>query len=1423
MTTVENEEAGKAMDNLLQEIDNEMSIITEEDAGKNSWKIPFQEIGEDTMDMIISHNTKTNTTIGKESTGNVEGLDKESKPQHEETELPLPAKKSVVFSEGVSFHEWSPNKHLNSSAEEDELLTENNTDESDTDEIPELDTKWKPSRFALNPSLGQEKTQDLLLAQSESELEEDEKDPEVTTEEFQKHTVTELDKKLSLVLDSKINIHKLKQMADDVNFRANDAGQEENNHTFKFTLPPTRPLASGRSFSIEAASLIHFEGLDDEYVEQDDREDVLENGYEEDYINEIVQSPSKIPLTNTVNINNFRTTNAQNEPQTRVSSGSSWGESVTDLTTIQHDRYDLLEYTSDIPKELRRKPSAQKDSFASPLVTNFRNTSQVFSIATTADGYKSAKETPSCPPSISPSNDNHTIFKSEFASIEDLSISIGLPRDEETLKEVHNYVTEADEKTDEKTKECANTTDDILNPDSIKADGSPELPHLPVKLSEDVDSFSNDTILHREVGGIINEPSFQENENDNMEFTDLHDLPEEIVQDSTPASCLSVYTTTLEPLKIKTEEPRPLPSRWGDSSCDVNVFQDDQSMVKEDKPVEEDLSIDCASEIPELASSENRHAHILPPLRAVGSMFVDDPFNDEFDTSGESLDLPKSNKPSNYLSIWHMQEEDIKAVSPSLSANSQFSQCSTTTGTSATTSSGLTSDTNKNNELRSVVKSFKFKPRVISRSKFYYPDNRVEAPDTENDYIIANFENALDPLRRNTVISRRIQENIRNRRVMHPKKWQLANLNTGEVLTEDEPTSSLAKVEKQVHPQEGHLIGSHSKEAHLEATQINENITEIHSSQEVSGKNQTFEVATDDLYPCIADNELGKDFVSFLNTLDHDNKSVLSLRGRKEGVLTIWGDDLDHEWDIESVQKKNASFAAISKLLATEDRENMPVKNVEDPKISENNAAVLKSPIKEVQVGRGLSLKGYEARVAQDDESDMNSVILDSFLDSQENKKEFGSPVKQTHVGSPFKILKARIFDSKGGEDELPDRKNEFSSDCDNIDGRHNVGSKEPLQKCTTPTSLASPSNEGLTNKVIDLPDRGTLYVRLNTVLDLSLKGLKRHNAKFSVEFDNGENVVQTPWTTTSDEKSIDIQKEFEIVLPSDPKSCSTLIITLKCHYERPLSELTEVVEKVPVGKRFLFGKNKFEYKKKFVQKKVKYDEWDYAFAQDGSFGRCEIKLDDMFLNSVMFHEKSISFNLVNEWAREPDFGNLGKGLYELPRKAQSSAGRLSVGACYLERSSALENFPRTLSIARSIAAKFKDQQSITKEGSLLQEGGDVQGRLKRRFFKLRGCNLIGFHEISMEPKVDINLLKVTEVIGPGDVPKEGARNLTDLVLFGGCIHLVFANEEEIVLNSDMKEDTELWYQALRNVVDLNKCHQPWVKQFNERSSWNSL
>lgn len=1346
--------ADETMDSLLKEIDDEMENtinLKSQDSeqqeeggrGKRRWSIPLQDIGDETMEMLVSHNTRRNVQVKDDVTQCQEAGQETAK------EAPLPTRKSVIFSEGVDLHEYAKGS-------DDEHA------DSDRESV-RIDTKWKKSSFVLSADPPNEANQSLVVEAHTDSEEGENHDLDLTAQDLLAHTVTDMDEKLTHMFDANRNTHRLKLMTEELD---DMSAKKEEAAKIEYTLQATKPLTVGTSGNLEEASLIHFQTIEQAARSTDDESN--EDDSVSEYSNEIRHSPSKIPLTNTISINNFSTNQERNDPQTRLSSGSSCCDSVTGLkTTIQYDRYNLLDARPDLSSQADERYLTEIESFSnSEIAIHHPNTSRIFSVATSGgDGYKSAKETAHSIYSTSsdekvevPPNSN-----SPEASIEDLDISAGLSKDDDTTYGI-----------DEEEPAAGDNTESIRNENLTDhpSDGeqtAPQIPQLPAfslpaktrpKSSSKISSSIDETSIVPELS-----------ETPEVEPDDFH------LQQPSSALARESSSHSLPEFCAMDAELQDQDSDGSHAAEEELVEPSNGHLESIEKNATDEISGLTDKQSDGTKNREDVQAPMLPSVSRVGSLFQENPFVDDFDTSGESMDLTRSVKPSNYLSIWHMQEEEIKTTSPALSSNSQFSRYTNSTDSSAANSN--------------LEQTFKFKPRVISRSKYYYPEPRHEKTNYDDDYVLARPEMALDPLRRNTYISKKIQENIRNQRTLF----------SGSHDTTDASTSGAnSVVQEKLHDEDVQALD----EGTIDELSV---VSEVLSYK---GPNH----ARLELSTSIPDIKLGEEFAAYLETATHDNRSIHPSNEERVNY-NVWGQDTDLVRVGSTPQGKSSiSIDVIHRLLGQESKSPEPSNQDQQSPDQDNVLGILKTPVKEVSVGRGLSLKGYEAMISEGFDSEGNSRYLDKPKDEDLSNHLFAdsSPVKKTHVGSPFKVKTKftpadETSDEKlGSDDTLTQlKKSDSTADVDLSTKRYSQ-----LEDGSLDIAVENVPDERDQKESIKLPDRGNIYLRLKSINDILLHNVKHHNAEFAVEFDNGTNTVQTQWQNLMSTNLCEINREFEIVL-ADQKEASKLIITLKCRYESPKVGLEEVIEKVSLGKKFRFGKSKYEYQRRYIQKPPKQDDWDFLFARDGSFGRCEIPLDDAFLKEIKFRNTPLSFTMINEWSRMTD-QNSTKKLHELPRKPPYAIGTLHVEACYLERTSPLEKFPKTLEIAQNIISKFNLQQSIYKEGHMLQEGGDVQSTIQRRFFKLQGNNMIGYHDITMQPKLTINLLKVVRVFGPGDIPRQGERNLTDLVLLSGCFHLVFDNDEKITFSTESAQDGEDWCRKINHVVSLNKCHQPWVK-----------
>lgn len=727
---------------------------------------------------------------------------------------------------------------------------------------------------------------------------------------------------------------------------------------------------------------------------------------------------------------------------------------------------------------------------------------------------------------------------------------------------------------------------------------------------------------------------------------------------------------------------------------------------------------------------------MLPSLPKFESIFDEDyPFG-EFEISNDPIDVTKFLKPSDYLSIWHSQEVNLRPFSsPATSANSQFSQ-----QTESTTNSAV-----------SNASKFKFKPRMISKSKIYY--NHVKDQHLNNFLAPKNeIKSLLDPMRTNMLVSKQIKQRVISRSKENsfqgPSIIKIAHCESDETIDINE-TSILDKSE------------------------INDTAYES-SALNVETLLPDMAAIPDD----IIDN-LGE----FMTRIDSNKQSFLNYTNNDSIAYHIWDENKHKERDSEYLitleETKMESKDALTKLLSEHES-----KSFNDSNKNVTGLGILKSADIGAQICKTSNIKGLEA---------IRSVTNDTV---DTNLKTPVSSPKKTHVDSPFKVTKHRNLLNKV-----------TNNSSENVQLSPRNMSPIIVQKKTAKNLNVFNQNDILeTSGEKESHDQGKIYILLNKINKLGLDHIKERDAKISVEFDNGINVIQTPWELITDNPvCIGLDKEFEIILENP--IIQEVIITLKCKYKKLPYELIHVIDKIPVKKKFIFGKTKYKYETKSVKKDIEFDTWDYKFAQDGSFARCKILLNRDTLEKIKFQKSNYKFDLINEWERIPD--KKSKPIWDLPRKQPYRIGTLDIDMCYLPRSSPLEKFPKTLKLAKKIVDKLSEQSMIEQTGYLWQNGGDTAGSSRKLYFELKGSNLIACNEITKKPKALINLLNVTHIVATD----EHNTKAKDIPHFDNCFEILFRNREVIYFGAETIDLKNQWIESIDNVLKLNKFHQPWVKK----------
>ncbi|AGO13575.1 AaceriAGL306Cp [[Ashbya] aceris (nom. inval.)] len=788
---------------------------------------------------------------------------------------------------------------------------------------------------------------------------------------------------------------------------------------------------------------------------------------------------------------------------------------------------------------------------------------------------------------------------------------------------------------------------------------------------------------------------------------------------------------------------------------------------------------DTVERAPSQTSATSGKSVMLPNFPRFESFFDDSyPFGHDSDRSNSSVSYSKRTlKPSNYLSIWHLQEAQMRHNSPAFSANSQFSlKMGGESKRTSLESSRLSA------QYESRFK-FKFKPKLVSRRRIYYNKDQwrkfQEYPTRYYSNCTESDHKSLD------TPGTPVSPSIKSRTLCHGK--------TRDNMKMAERINSLCSANERLSS------AGNGDDTFLSAS----------SNVDVTSRRPSMDIISEiskDLLPKIKQesdgfNELIKAFVDHDEQSQHTDSSIASYRGgtRDPTIYHIWEHSIQENSISDYGNSPTAGKGTISKLLDNHKVEfygkNSFVTGLGIIKKTDQDSRV--------DVLRIDSTQGIEA--------------IQSFSPySYRNAFDPVTPTKSAYpgcearhasqMGTPFRPAISTTPQAQSG-----------------------LGHKRPAVECPTTTQLGNYVSADMPQDVQEpvevtkkggLQDNGQLYFVFVGIEQLALRDIERHSAEYSIEFDNGNNVVQSEWSPLPKSGSVVLNQEYSVIIADE--SLPNMVITLKCRYKSPKKELVEITEKVPLKNKCCgLGKPKYKQVKKLLRREVAFDEWDYKIAQDGSFARCKEQIDEDILRDVRYKKQQFRWTLFSEWERDYSKEHKRKRAWELPRLPAHPAGTLIVEMCYLPRTSLFEKFPKTLQIARRVVNKYKEQKAITMEGFMWQEGGDTE-ILKRRYFTLSGTQLVAHHEITKKPKAMINLLRVEKLLTEDEISREmlssSSRCFTDLVLLHECFVLFFENGEEIMFNPDTKTEKLEWIEKLRKVIELNRFHQPWVKQFLDSS-----
>lgn len=444
------------------------------------------------------------------------------------------------------------------------------------------------------------------------------------------------------------------------------------------------------------------------------------------------------------------------------------------------------------------------------------------------------------------------------------------------------------------------------------------------------------------------------------------------------------------------------------------------------------------------------------------------------------------------------------------------------------------------------------------------------------------------------------------------------------------------------------------------------------------------------------------------------------------------------------------------------------------------------------------------------------SSVTGITLDTSPVKAKQGSFKQDTPVSSnnPFRndeLINAKIRDNN----KIQSNEKERIPSTVSVPSNHTTATHPTVSSSATLNPDTShfrqelrPQASGSRNLSVSLPERGKLFFRVVGFKNIELSDLRNRGAQFSISLDNGVHCIKTP-SYKLDNNNISIGKEFELTVADSLE----FILTMKIAYEKPRGKLVEVRERKVVKSRNrfsrMFGSKDIISTTRFVPQEVE-DAWANKFAQDGSFARCYIDLDQY---ETQITGKAANFNLTcfNEWESVFD-----KSKNQVVKLKPYRIGQLEVKMLFVPRTDAHEILPSSIKSAQESIGDLLQEANFNYEGYLHQEGGDCE-IWKRRFFKLHGTSLIAHSEYSHKTRAKINLAKVVEIIY---VDKENLqrspqnyRNFSDILLVEHAFKIKFANGEIIDFGAPNKKEKDEWISIIEKIVYRNKFRrQPWVK-----------
>ncbi|KAG5368487.1 Bud site selection protein [Yarrowia sp. C11] len=215
-------------------------------------------------------------------------------------------------------------------------------------------------------------------------------------------------------------------------------------------------------------------------------------------------------------------------------------------------------------------------------------------------------------------------------------------------------------------------------------------------------------------------------------------------------------------------------------------------------------------------------------------------------------------------------------------------------------------------------------------------------------------------------------------------------------------------------------------------------------------------------------------------------------------------------------------------------------------------------------------------------------------------------------------------------------------------------------------------------------------------------------------------------------------------------------------------------------------------------------DLWDHIVSSSGSFARCYI-VESQYESEIFGRSRTYSVPLYNEWGQEKveSQDSRGRKTHTWKRQEPYRIGCLEITLMYIPRVSRYDRLPSSMQACRDELAAAKKCQEMHMEGFLSQEGGDC-AYWRRRWFRLDGHVLRGFHEDTMKERCVFDLSHVTDIVELGNPKSRSSKSshvhsglVGGYVLVEGAFRVTFADNTFVNFYAENDAEKAKWVSIL--------------------------